>query len=75
MEIKIRTVKISTAPRLLQYCSRTAFQCQDTVSGYSIGIQDQDTLQDACERYLSHINSNSVQDHLTVIEFDHRTFI
>ena len=53
MEIKVRTVKISTATVLLQYCSRTAFQCQDTVSGYSARIQYWYTVQDACERHLS----------------------
>ena len=52
MEIKLRTVQISTASGLLQHCSRTAFQCKDTVLGYSIGIQDQYTVQDACECYL-----------------------
>ena len=35
MEIKVRTLKISAAQGLLQYCSRRAFQCHDTVSGYS----------------------------------------
>ena len=53
MEIKVRTVKISTASGLFQYCSRTAFQCQVTVSGYSIGIQGQYTVQDACGCYLT----------------------
>ena len=57
MEIRVRTVKIRTAPGLFQYCSRTAsVLLQDSLSvpGNSIRIQDQDqyTVQDACERYL-----------------------
>ena len=46
MEIKVRIVKISTAPGLLQDCYRTAFQCQDTASGYRIRTQDQYTVQE-----------------------------
>ena len=46
MEIKVRTVKLSTAPGLLQYCAPG--------QPFSVRTQDQDTVQDACERYLTH---------------------
>ena len=45
IEIKVRTVKTSTAPGLLQYCAPG--------QPFSVRTQDQDTLQDACGRCFS----------------------